>query len=175
MDSREIQPRVGNGRGVESDQIKAEIDQTRGRIDETLEALGDKLHPRHLLEEVVEYIRSPGEIKGTASKLGHALWHQVQQHPMPSLLIGAGVAWMLSEQRKRDEYYHEDRMTSRARHAAGESAGHMTQAMKEKTGEMAHDVKEKTGGDTGLGELLQPGSNHSATGSWIDKSEVQLM
>jgi len=102
MDSRQIQPGgVDRGqRGSNSGQIKADIDQTRERIDDTLDALADKLHPKHLLDEAVDYIRSPGQVTGAAGKLGQTIWHQIQEHPMPSLLIGAGIAWMLSEGKK---------------------------------------------------------------------------
>lgn len=164
MDSRQIQSsRIDNGRGADSGQIKAEIDHTRERIDETLDALGDKLHPRHLLEEILDYLRSPGDLKNTAGKIGQGLWHQVQEHPMPSLLIGAGLAWMLTEQKDRregtyTEYSTDDEMvtegeytepsTSRTREmlaSTGESVSQMAHSVTEKTGELAHSVKEKTG------------------------------
>jgi len=119
MDSRQIQPGgVDNGRrsGADSGQIKAEIDHTRGRIDDTLGALADKLHPKHLLDEAVDYLRSPGQVSGTAGKVGRTVWHQIQEHPMPSLLIAAGIAWMLSEQKGSTSR----RRTSRAWESAAE-------------------------------------------------------
>jgi hypothetical protein len=175
MDSREIQPRgVGNGRGSDSGQIKAEIDETRGRIDETLEALSDKLHPRHLLDEVLDYLRNPGELKNTAGKLGQGIWHQVQQHPMPSLLIGAGLAWMFNEKKQRREVSYVETGELHGLDVSGmyeaelyetgepmeyptgessegsmrESAGNIARRAKESAGHFAHSAKETAGNVT---------------------------
>jgi len=159
MDSREIQPGIGNGRGGDSGHIKAEIDHTRERIDGTLEAIAEKLHPKHLLDEAIDYIRSPGQITGTAGKLGQTVWHQIQQHPMPALLIGAGLAWMLSEEKKtgtaasrRLENRIEPEPSSSSlsqsagemAHAASEKTSAFGQAVKEKTGEFTESVREKS-------------------------------
>lgn len=106
MDSREIQPRVGNGSRARSEEIKAAIDHTRHRMDETLDELGEKFHPRQLFWDLMDYLRTPSpegrsRMKETTSKVGQSIWHQVQEHPMPSMLIGAGLAWMLMEQQSR--------------------------------------------------------------------------
>jgi len=146
MDSREIKPSVTNGRGADSGQIKAEIDHTRERIDDTLEALADKLHPRHLVSEAVDYLRNPKEMGGTASKLGQAVWHQIQEHPMPALLIGAGIAWMLSEQRhvRGEEFtssgygYGEEESST-----FSERTGRMRQRVRERASALGHVVSEK--------------------------------
>jgi len=172
MDSRQIQPGgVGDGRGrSDSGQIKADIDHTRGRIDETLDALADKLHAKHLLDEAVDYLRTPGQVSGTASKLGQTVWHQIQEHPMPSLLIGAGIAWMLSERKQAKtetravpgSSWSDDEgdgaewgdEASSAYSEAGEpetgpSIGEKTaafgQSVKAKTEELAQSVREKSG------------------------------
>jgi len=142
MDSREIQPGVTNGRTTDSGQIKEEIDHTRERIDGTLEALADKLHPKHLLDEAIDYLRSPREMAGTAGKLGQTVWRQIQEHPMPALLIGAGLAWMLNEQRER-------RSSTGYRYSSSElnesesGSSHLGQRMKERTGEVTQAVTEK--------------------------------
>jgi ElaB/YqjD/DUF883 family membrane-anchored ribosome-binding protein len=136
MDRREIQPRVGNGRTEDapSGQIKAEIGNTRDRIDQTLDALGEKLRPRNIIEEVMDYFgggsatgpeQGAQQIKGTAQRVGGIVWHQVQEHPMPSLLIGAGIAWLFSEQKKRKAYYGPHSATIRE----GDSSGALSHAM----------------------------------------------
>jgi hypothetical protein len=172
MDRREIQPRVGNGRGQDADsgQIKAEIDHTRGRIDQTLDALGEKLRPRNLLDEVFEYFTGgegtgskevAGQVKGTAQKLSRSLWHQIQEHPMPSLLIGAGIAWMFSEQKQRRAYYGPQpasirgeggrlsESVSHSAHSARESAQGMAQSGKETLQGIAHAGQERAGAVAG--------------------------
>jgi hypothetical protein len=111
MDSRKIKPGVGNGYRYEAedpDRIMEDIDTTRERMDDTLHELGEKLRPRHIADEVFDYFRSSEhtssareKIKGTASKAGLAIWHKVQEHPLPSLMIGAGLVWMALEEEKR--------------------------------------------------------------------------
>jgi len=166
MDSRQIQPGgVGNGpRGSDSGQIKAEIDHTRERIDGTLEALADKLHPKHLLDEAVDYLRSPGQVSGTASKLGQTVWHQIQEHPMPSLLIGAGIAWMLSERKRGSTEltrsaqsldawaeegdggeWGEEAFSSQAGPSLSERTAALGQNVKAKTSHLAENVRGKSG------------------------------
>jgi len=94
-----------------SAEIKADIDQTRERMDQTLEQLGERLHPRHLLEDVLDYFKSADpksgqRIKQAAGKAGRVLVHQIQQHPLPCLLVGAGVTWMAVQ--KKNKYFPPD-------------------------------------------------------------------
>jgi hypothetical protein len=165
MDRREVQPRVSNGRtdDARSGQIKADIDNTRDRIDQTLDALGNKLRPKNLIEEAFEYF-SGGEatggqqVRSTAQKLGVTLWHQVQEHPMPSLLIGAGVAWLFSEQRRSRAYYGPQPASisshsggvgesiSGAAHSLGARVSEVTHSGKEGLQGMAHSGKESLEG-----------------------------
>jgi ElaB/YqjD/DUF883 family membrane-anchored ribosome-binding protein len=100
----------------ETEAIRSDIDMTRRRMDETINALGNRLHGRHLLDEIIGFFRSDessedagerirekisdagGQIKakvsaaaGTASR---AVIDTVKQNPVPVALIGAGVAWL---------------------------------------------------------------------------------
>jgi len=104
-------------------------------------------------------------MSGTASKLGQTIWHQIQEHPMPSLLIGAGIAWMLSEGKKAktrpissdsweasgDGGEWGDEATSAYLESSeetssniGEKTAAFGQSVKAKTGELAQSVREKS-------------------------------
>src|SRR5688500_2377553 len=90
-------------------QIQREIRETRAEMDQTVDALGERLRPRHLLDDLLEMFRGWGATSGTAStsssassgatdKLrdaGSKVIEKLGQNPMPAALIGAGVAWML--------------------------------------------------------------------------------
>lgn len=97
--------------GADSDRIKRDIDRTRAEMDETLDALGERLHPRHLLDDVLDMFRSDGggtsgqQASRVARNAGRTLVRQVQRHPMPALLCGAGLAWLLMMEEDEDEYY----------------------------------------------------------------------
>lgn len=83
-----------------SSEIEADIRKTRGRMDSTLDALGDRLSARSLLNSALDWWESPGEgNQGSAAVRNAAgtLATQARRHPMPAVLIGAGVAWLISE------------------------------------------------------------------------------
>src|SRR5215204_4996501 len=41
----------------ETETIRSDIDTTRRRMDDTMDALGDRLQPRHLLDEFLGFLR----------------------------------------------------------------------------------------------------------------------
>lgn len=84
--------------------IKNDIDHTRAEMDETIDALSERLAPRHLMNEAMGWLRG-GEGHGNrgadaaaiAKNLGAKTWEHAKRHPVSSALIGAGIAWMLIE------------------------------------------------------------------------------
>ena len=98
----------------ESDAIRADIDQTRECMDQTLNELGERIKPRHLVDEALgllhlekgdtEKLKEQAAVAAhaagaAAGRAAHAIADAVQQHPIPTLLIGAGVAWAVYEAR----------------------------------------------------------------------------
>lgn len=103
---------------VSSDHIKRDIRDTRREIDETIDEIGERLHPRHLLDDLIALVRSrfsgdgvarAGSKAGRKSKqFGRTLGHQLREHPVPALLVGAGVTWWLWDSATEDadeEFY----------------------------------------------------------------------
>src|SRR5688572_15038885 len=91
--------------------IRSDINVTRRRMDDTMDALGDRLQPQHLLDEILGFFRgsSNGEsrlshmresITHSADTAMHAVTDSVKKNPIPALLIGAGVAWLIYESRR---------------------------------------------------------------------------
>jgi ElaB/YqjD/DUF883 family membrane-anchored ribosome-binding protein len=74
---------------MDTDRIEADLDQSRTRLNDTLQALGSKLSPGQMLDEVL------GLAQGQAGQFAGKLGRQVRDNPMPTLLIGAGVAMLL--------------------------------------------------------------------------------
>ncbi|HUR60183.1 MAG TPA: DUF3618 domain-containing protein [Opitutaceae bacterium] len=97
----------------EADALRSDIDTTRRRMDDTMDALGDRLQPRHLLDEVLGYFRGEGgngdtrmtemreKISRSASSAVHGVVDTVKQNPLPALVIGAGIAWLIFESRRK--------------------------------------------------------------------------
>jgi ElaB/YqjD/DUF883 family membrane-anchored ribosome-binding protein len=91
--------------------IRAEIEQTRAEMSETIEALQDRLSPQHLVDEAKQTVHDATVGKVTtmmnsvaekASDVGEQVQDQAQyaasyvrENPVPALLIGAGIAWLL--------------------------------------------------------------------------------
>lgn len=74
---------------METDQIESEITASRHRLNDTLSALGNKLSPGQMLDEVL------GLAQGQAGEFATKLGRQVKDNPMPTLLIAAGVGMLL--------------------------------------------------------------------------------
>jgi ElaB/YqjD/DUF883 family membrane-anchored ribosome-binding protein len=96
----------------DTEALRTDIDTTRRRMDDTIEALGDRMQPRHLLDEVLGYFRRTDDngssrlstmresvTHGTNTAV-HAVVDTVKHNPLPALLIGAGVAWMIYNTRR---------------------------------------------------------------------------
>jgi ElaB/YqjD/DUF883 family membrane-anchored ribosome-binding protein len=103
----------------EPESIRSDIDVTRRRMDDTMDALGERLQPRHLLDEVLGYFRghsNDGENRMSQMKdklahscdnAMHSVVDTVKRNPMPALVIGAGVAWMIYSSRREDSIDYE--------------------------------------------------------------------
>ncbi len=89
-----------------STEIESDIRQTRGRMDTTLDEIGSRLSARSLLNSALDWwesrrtgTRSGGAAKDTYERI--AL--RVKENPIPALLVGAGVAWMIIDATTGDD------------------------------------------------------------------------
>ncbi len=88
--------------------LRSEIDTTRRRMDDTLGALGERLQGRHLVDEVLGFLRHNSEqsraigqkITQTATTTMNSVTDTLKANPVPALLIGAGVGWMIYQNRR---------------------------------------------------------------------------
>ena len=74
---------------METDRIEADLNQSRHRLNDTLSALGTKLSPGQMVDEVL------GLAQGQAGQFAGNLGRQVRDNPLPAVLIGAGIAMLL--------------------------------------------------------------------------------
>ena len=106
----------------ETEAIRSDIDTTRRQMDDTMDALRERLQPKHLIDEVLGFFRRSTEgndklthlrekVAHSADTAMNAVIDSVKKNPMPALLIGAGVAWMIYESRRRPsrDSHEEDR------------------------------------------------------------------
>jgi gas vesicle protein len=86
-----------SGADRNSDQIRSDIDRTRADMDETFNALESKLTPGQIAEEAW------GLFKGGSSAGASKILAIVKEYPLPSVVIGVGVGWLLVESSRRPE------------------------------------------------------------------------
>ncbi|WP_068875764.1 MULTISPECIES: DUF3618 domain-containing protein [unclassified Phenylobacterium] len=76
-------------------ELEREVEETRGRIDQTVEALKDKMQPRELFDEATRMMG------GASNKVLTTAVDQLRENPIPIALIGLGVAWLAISQTRR--------------------------------------------------------------------------
>ena len=84
----------------DSDEIREDIAGTRDRMDETLDELGTRLSPKRLIDDALHLFSGP-TARNTAARAGDSaveftenLGRVVRDNPVPTLLIGAGLAFL---------------------------------------------------------------------------------
>ena len=99
-------------RQSDTEALRSDIDQTRNKMDDTIDALGSRFQPRHLLDEVLGFFRRhEGEAQGKLSQVRESISHSseaamhtvvdtIKKNPLPLLVIGAGVGWMIYSSRQ---------------------------------------------------------------------------
>jgi ElaB/YqjD/DUF883 family membrane-anchored ribosome-binding protein len=79
--------------------IEREVEDARGRIDQTVEALKDKMQPKELFDEATRMMG------GASNKVLTTAVEQLRENPIPIALIGLGVAWLALSQTRRGATY----------------------------------------------------------------------
>lgn len=91
-------------------EIQGEIAHTRAEMSETIDALQEKLRPGNLVSgatdkvktATTERVRSMADTaSGSAQGMAQGMIEGARQNPIPALMIGAGVAWMLIDRSRR--------------------------------------------------------------------------
>jgi hypothetical protein len=136
-----------------SREIEQDIRERRDQMDATLDELGERLTLRSLVESAFKWWDAPGGgVGGAGAKRAClALGRQIKTHPMPSLLIGSGVAWLLSEAAGEDDHWmHKPSGISKAKDAAVGAIGDAKDAAagaigdaKDKVVEVAEKIHDK--------------------------------
>jgi hypothetical protein len=86
------------------EEVQREVRESRAEVEETLEAIEDRLSPGQLFDQAVDFMRSSS---GTA--FVRTLGIAIRDNPIPVVLVGIGLAWlMLSGARSRPRGYYED-------------------------------------------------------------------
>jgi ElaB/YqjD/DUF883 family membrane-anchored ribosome-binding protein len=97
-----------HGTDRDPEQIRADIERTRGDMTETVDEIKERLSPENLKEQAKERVREAtiGRARGMAEDMGkrargmrYAIVETVRENPVPALLVGLGLAWLYRERR----------------------------------------------------------------------------
>ena len=92
-------------------QIESDIEKTRERMTEDIDAIGEKLSPEHLKqrareavtdakEAVVEKVQeATGEVGRKARQMGSGLMDLVRENPLPAAVAGVSLYWLFSRRK----------------------------------------------------------------------------
>jgi hypothetical protein len=104
--------------GKTSEEIRAEIEQTRNRMSERLDTIQDRLSPDHLKLQaqtvVHEAVRESTDalmhyVSTNVQQVGDTLVDAVKRNPLPTALIGLGVGWLIvNSLRKQGQNQYRD-------------------------------------------------------------------
>src|SRR6266576_1362056 len=75
---------------LQSEQFEREAEETRWQLAGTLEELRDRMTPGRVVDQVVDYTRD-----GPAAEFLRNLGREVRENPMPLVLIGIGIVWLM--------------------------------------------------------------------------------
>lgn len=110
--------------GEDTAEIRADIEQTRAEMSETIEAIAERLNPTNIKEQVKEQVveqarevrdnvreatigraedmvRNAGE---TVSEARYTLMETIRQNPIPAALTGIGLGWLWMNRKSGSSY-----------------------------------------------------------------------
>jgi hypothetical protein len=137
-------------RSTSSDAIRSDITDTRKRMDHKIDALTDRLHGRHLADELLGFFRADGragriknEIIDSAGSAIHSAVDTIKSHPVPALCIGAGLVWLIYEAKHKNGGDHNgNRALARGAQEARDNAAHLKESVAGQAGEFKERARE---------------------------------
>lgn len=91
-------------------EILGEIDQTRREMGSTLNELGDRLTPGHLVDQAKENVREAtlGRLEDTTRGISDMVMETIKRNPIPTAMAGVGLAmlWRNRSQQTNGERLH---------------------------------------------------------------------
>jgi hypothetical protein len=138
-------------------EIRADIEDTRQEMGGTLNELGDRLEPGHLVQQVKENVREAtiGRVEETAKGVSEMVMDTIKRNPIPAALAGAGLAMLWANRSKggtnssyRSGYGYQSRPAS-AYEGGGEGIGSKTRDAASTVGEAAATVGQNVTGAVG--------------------------
>ena len=152
------------------EEIEREIEETRNRMSQNIDELGDRLNPQNLKQEAKSAIKNAASdavsnVGDQARRTGSRLVDVIRENPLPVIAVGAGVTWLLTQRSSSD--VSGDRMARYAYTGPERRQGEgKLSRIKEKVGGAVSGVKEKVS-ETASGISEHAGELASGTGERV--------
>jgi len=93
-DTADALDQMSDEEAAEAVEIRAEIEETRIEMGGTLQELGDRLEPGHLMHQAKENVREAtiGRVEQTAKGMSDMVMDTIRRNPIPAAMAGAGLA-----------------------------------------------------------------------------------
>ena len=78
---------------IEQERIERDLEGTRSRLNQGLNELQEKVAPRQLAGDFVDYVRQSG-----GNEFAQNLMASVRRNPVPVVLVGVGLLWLMASQ-----------------------------------------------------------------------------
>jgi ElaB/YqjD/DUF883 family membrane-anchored ribosome-binding protein len=132
--------------GKSPQDIEREIEETRNRMSQNIDELGDRLRPETLKQEAKDAIRNAAHgavsnVGEQARRTGSRLVDVIRENPLPVIAVGAGVTWLLKLRSSSD--ISGNRMARYAYTGPERRQGEGWQGIKGRVGGAVSEVKEK--------------------------------
>ena len=136
LESVEAQRSTDETSAAEVAEIRADIEETRLEMGGTLNELGDRLEPSHLIDQAKENVREAtiGRVEETARGVSDMVLDTIKRNPIPAALAGLGLA-MLWKNRSQDQHI-----------SYGTDYGYPARPSNMYSGEPKTDIRSKVGG-----------------------------
>ena len=135
LESVEDQKSTDETSEAEVAEIRADIEETRLEMGGTLNELGDRLEPSHLIDQAKENVREAtiGRVEETARGVSDMVLDTIKRNPIPAALAGLGLA-MLWKNRSQDQHISQ-----------GTDFGYPARPSNMYSGEPKTDIRSKVG------------------------------
>jgi ElaB/YqjD/DUF883 family membrane-anchored ribosome-binding protein len=161
------------------EEIEREIEETRNRMSQNIDELGDRLNPQNLKHEAKSAIRNAASdavsnVGDQARRTGSRLVDVIRENPLPVIAVGAGVTWLLTQRSHSD--ISGDRMARYAYTGPDRRQGEGKAGIKGKVSGAVSEVKEKVSdAASGISERASglAGETQERVGELRGKARVQ--
>jgi hypothetical protein len=153
-----------SGDGRSSEEIRRQIERRRADMDQAANALAARLNPHQLADEVATAVKRKLASRGERVRM--AIFDSVKENPLPWLLVGGGLGWLVVRARQGHDRSDETALALRSdfddvRELLDARAADATSRAKDKVADATDTVKEKLAEatDTAKEKLVQATDN----------------